>query len=189
VGTLVALGMVRFRFPGSSALQLLFLSPMLIPAIVFGLAAYEMTFALGMVRNIPVLFAVHVVGSLPFPIRTVTAVLRNFDRSLEEAATNLGASPWRTFFTITLPLLRSGITAGLVLAFVMSWNEFSTSLFLAPKSFLPLPLQIASYLRYDFEPLLSALATVMILFSGLLVIVLDRTIGISNAMGSGTTVG
>ena len=180
IAILSSIALVRYKFPGRDILNMFFLSPMLIPAILLALSLQQLFFILGMPKNLNVLIISHTLIVIPFPIRTIMAVLHRFDRSLEEAAMNVGANIIQTFTRITLPIIKSGIIAGFIFAFIMSWNDFVMSIFLASPKYLTLPVKIAGYIEYEYEPLLAAISTMVIIFSGLTLIIFDKKIGISS---------
>ena len=121
------------------------MSPLLIPTTIFSLALYVFFARLGFGSGIPALVIGHSIHVLPFAVRIPTASMQNFDLSLEEAARNVGAGPVRTMVSITLPVIRTGLVSSLVLCFVLSWNDFPISVFLAPAGWTPLPVELFSY--------------------------------------------
>ena len=178
VGTMASMAIVRGKVPGSGFLSALFLSPLMLPAILTGLALFQFYVILDVGRTYTGLLIGHIVVTIPYVIRTVTALLHNFDRSVEEAARNLGASEWATFWHITLPLIRPGVIAGSIFAFIVSFDQFPVSLFLVQPGFNTLPIQLFNYLKYSFDPTVAAAATVSIAISVTVVLVLERTIGL-----------
>jgi putative spermidine/putrescine transport system permease protein len=120
----------------------------------------------------------HVLIAIPYVLRTTLAVLHNFDRGLEEAARNLGASPARTFVEVTLPLIRPGVLAGAIFAFIVSFDQFPVSLFLVAPGRETLPITLFNYLKYDLDGTIAAASMVSILLSVAVVLVLDRTVGL-----------
>lgn len=183
LGLMIALAMVRHRFRGKQALNLLVMSPILVPVTIFGLALYVFLARLGLGGGLLTLIIGHTVLVMPFAVRILTASLQNFDRSLEEASLNVGAGPLRTLFAITLPIIRSGVLASFILCFIISWNDFALSVFLAPSSWIPLPIQIYSYIKFQYDAAGAALVTLLILFSALVIILLDRLVGLRSVMG------
>jgi putative spermidine/putrescine transport system permease protein len=111
-------------------------------------------------------------------MRTVLAVLANFDRSLEEAARGLGATPAQAFREVTLPLIRPGVIAGCLFAFIVSFDQFPVSLFLVSPGNETLPIAMFNYLRFDFDGTIAAASTVSILLAVALVLGIERTIGL-----------
>jgi putative spermidine/putrescine transport system permease protein len=156
IGTMAAIAIVRGKIPGAGFLSALFLSPLMLPAILTGLALFQFYVILDVGRTYTGLLIGHIVVTIPYVIRTVSALLHNFDRSVEEAAQNLGAGEVATFWHITLPLIRPGVIAGI--------NT--------------LPIQLFNYLKYSFDPTVAAAATVSIALSVTVVLLLERTIGL-----------
>jgi putative spermidine/putrescine transport system permease protein len=104
----------------------------------------------------------HSIITTPFVIRLVMASLAEFDPSVVEAARNLGAGWWRTFFQITLPLIRPGVFAGAVFAFILSFDELVITLFLAGPGMATLPIRIYTFVEYSSTPIISAIATTLV---------------------------
>ncbi len=129
IGTLMALALVRHRFRGRGVSNLLIVLPMATPEIVIGAALLSMFLIYGLQLGFTTLFIAHVMFSISFVVVVVRSRLIGFDRSLEEAAADLGAPPLTTFRTITLPLLAPGIVAAALLAFALSIDDFVISNF------------------------------------------------------------
>jgi putative spermidine/putrescine transport system permease protein len=178
LGASAALGLARGRLPGARLLTATFLSPLMLPAILTGLALFQLYMLLDIGRPLWGLVAGHVLIAIPYVVRTTLAVLHNFDRGLEEAARNLGASPARTFFEVTLPLIRPGVLAGGIFAFIVSFDQFPVSLFLVSPGRETLPITLFNYLKYDLDGTIAAASMVSILLSVAVVLVLDRTVGL-----------
>jgi putative spermidine/putrescine transport system permease protein len=178
LGATAALALARGRLPGARMLTATFLSPLMLPAILTGLALFQLYMLLDIGRPLWGLVAGHVLIAIPYVVRTTLAVLHNFDRGLEEAARNLGASPVRTFFEVTLPLIRPGVLAGAIFAFIVSFDQFPVSLFLVSPGRETLPITLFNYLKYDLDGTIAAASMVSILLSVAVVLVLDRTVGL-----------
>jgi spermidine/putrescine transport system permease protein len=129
IGTLMALALVRHRFRGRGVSNLLIILPMATPEIVIGAALLSMFLIYGLQLGFTTLFIAHVMFSISFVVVVVRSRLIGFDRSLEEAAADLGAPPLTTFRTITLPLMAPGIVAAALLAFALSIDDFVISNF------------------------------------------------------------
>lgn len=188
LGTLAAIVLVRTNFPGKSFLQALFLSPLTLPGMVIGLALLIYYYSLQslditLVRTFTGLFIAHVVVTVPYVIRTVSAAMSNFDLSQEEAARNLGAGPLQAFIRITLPQIGSGIMAGWIFAFIVSFGAFDVSLFLANPGTTPLPITMFTYLRWKFDPTPSAAGTFAILLVTLSMIISSRLVNLGKVVG------
>src|SRR5207244_8054321 len=125
LGVPASLCLARYRFPGRESLGLVLLTPLVVPGVVAGTAIYvfqvetEILTRLPLVASLPGLVLAHVVVTIPWTVRLVTASLVGFDRTVEEAAQNLGAGRWKTFRRVTLALMRPGVVAGAVFAFVI----------------------------------------------------------------------
>jgi putative spermidine/putrescine transport system permease protein len=159
-GTGAAIALHRYRFPGKSILLALVMMPVALPAIVLGLG---LLFSLPAYHMRPGLLAAtlgHAVLGVPYVFAMVTAALSNYDMSLERASLNLGAGPFRTFLSITFPLIRDGVIAGGITSFLISFDNFSLSLFITRGDTLPLRLmqQLLSYA----DPSIAAISTVLI---------------------------
>jgi putative spermidine/putrescine transport system permease protein len=178
-----ALIIVRTRFPGRDALQTFLLAPLIVPSIVIGLSIL-LAFATVGIRDIFFrLIGAHVLITFPYLVRTVIASLTRVDSSIEEAAQTLGANSWRTFWHITLPLIRPGIIAGMLFAFIVSFDNVSVSLFLTSARTNTLPLAILSYVEFNFDPSIAAISTMLILFSLFAALILERAVGLRKVLG------
>ncbi len=158
IGTMAAIVLVRCVFPGRNLLRVYFLSPLILPGIVLGLALYVFYISMdwGLARTLPGLIIGHVLVTCPYVIGTVSAALFNFDTSLEEAARSLGAGPLKAFMKVTLPNIGPGVAAGSIFAFIVSFGQFDVSLFLSTPNYTPLPIALYISLRYTFEPTAAA---------------------------------
>lgn len=158
LGTTISIFLVRTRFVGREFMRAFFMSPLMLPGIVLGLALYlfYISSGIGLIRTIPGLIVGHILVTCPYVIGTVSAALVGFDTSLEEAARSLGAGRMHTFRKITLPVIAPGIVAGSVFSFIVSFGQFDVSLFLTPPNSTPLPMALYVSLRYTFEPTAAA---------------------------------
>lgn len=185
VGVPAALALARADFPGKGMVNTLLLSPMLIPGIVAGSAVYiyfiqiEILTGWQLTATLPGLIAAHTVLAIPWVVRLVTASLQSVNDSIEEAAMNLGATPWTTFWRITLPLARPGIVAGALFSFIVSFTDLEKSLFLVGPGRTTLQIAVINYLEWNLDPTIAAVATVQILIIGLALVVSDRFVKLS----------
>lgn len=124
LGLLAAYGLSRFRFRGSGALQGMFYLPMLIPAVVSGVSLLIWFNRIGIDLGWFSILIAHVIFALPFTLTIILTSFAGFDTRLEEAAQDLGATPFRTFRYITLPLVMPGVIGGALIAFTLSFDEF-----------------------------------------------------------------
>lgn len=170
-GVLAAYGLTRYEFPGRSLIEALFLSPLILPTLVLAVGLSLYFTKIGFVAGTPRLIAAHLVVCIPYVIRVTLPILRRFDRTLEEAAQNLGASPLETFYLILLPVIRTGIVAGAVMAFITSFDEVVLALFLAAPGEPTLPVMIYSAVQLGFEPTVAAVSGLLVLLTiGLMVL-------------------
>lgn len=178
LGASAALAIARGNLPGSRIVVATMLSPLMLPAILTGLALFQTYVLLDVGRPLWGLVAGHTLVTIPYVVRTTLAVLHNFDTRLEEAAQNLGASPMRTFFEVTLPLVKPGVLAGGIFAFIVSFDQFPVSLFLVAPGNETLPITLFNYLKFDLDGTIGAASVVSILLAFIVVIALDRTVGL-----------
>lgn len=190
VGVPAALCLSRFRFPGRESLNNLLLLPLMVPGVVLGFALYvfhvEMEIAtegqfqiLGSTLG---LLSGHVLVVIPWVVRLVLASLSGFDRTLEEAAQNLGADRWKTFRLITLPGILPGVVAGAMFGFVASFGNLEMSLFLVGPGRTTLPIAILQYLEWKIDPSIAAVSVVQIVLIGTAMLVTDRFVKISRVV-------
>lgn len=163
IGVAAAYGLTRYEFPGRRLLEAVFLSPLILPTLVLAVGLTLFFSRTGLLGGSWKLIAAHVVVCTPYVLRVSLPVLRRFDRSLEEAARNLGASPAAAFFLVILPVVRPGIVAGSVLAFITSFDEVVLALFLAEPGAPTLPVTIYSAVQLGFEPSVAAVSGLLVL--------------------------
>jgi putative spermidine/putrescine transport system permease protein len=179
VGTLAALALERGRLRGRNVWAALLLSPLVVPGVAAGLGFLILAASLGLLRSRSVLVAAHVVLVLPFVVRSVWVSVRNLDPALERAAASLGATPWRVFRRVTLPLLRPGLFAGLLFAIVVSLNEFVVSLFISNRVTEILPVAMFNYVVNYTDPTIAALSALFIVATFLAVWLADRYLNLA----------
>jgi len=172
IGGACALALVRGNLPGSAVFTAFFMSPLMLPAILTGLALFQTYLLAGIGRPVWGLIMAHTLIAVPYVLRTTLAVLHNFDRRIEEAAAVLGAGPARVFFEVTLPLIRPGVFAGGVFAFIVSFDQFPVSLFLVVPKGETLPVVLFNYMKFDLDGAIAAASMVSILLAVAVVLVL-----------------
>jgi putative spermidine/putrescine transport system permease protein len=167
LGTSVALGLSRVGLRFRGPLTLLFLVPVIAPAIVTAVAMYK-SFALwGLSGTIPGMVLGHTCLALPFVVIYVSAILQKMDWRLEQAARSLGASPVRAFLHVTLPNIMPGVLVGAFFAFLTSFDEVVVSLFLAGSRAVTLPVQMWNGIRFEINPTVAAVSVVLLVISSL----------------------
>jgi putative spermidine/putrescine transport system permease protein len=183
IGTMAAFVLVRARFRGRDLLNAYVTSPLLLPQILTGVAMLQYFSLIGLAQSYAALLIGHVVVTTPYVVRTVSAVLYNFDLALEEAAQTLGASPVRAFFEVTLGLIKPGVVAGAILAFAISFDNFTISLFLTSPKLTPLPIELFAYLKYSFDPTAAAASAIAIAVTLVLMLLIARFMGLEEFTG------
>ncbi|WP_373504550.1 ABC transporter permease [Aestuariivirga sp.] len=165
LGTAASLALFRYEFPGKRILQALLFPPIAIPWLIVGTAMLIFFFWVGIGRGTPAVILGHVALALPYVIVVVSARLQTFDRQLEEAARSLGASQWEVTRYVTLPWIASGVVAGALFAFAVSFDQFVVSYFLAEPGDATLPVIIYTAIRKGFTPEINAISTIIIVIS------------------------
>lgn len=165
IGTLTALAMERYQFRAKAFWDGLLYMPVIVPEIVAGVSLLLFFAAASVERGFVTLVVSHIAFSMPFVYLTVRARLADFDRSIEEAAQDLGANELQTFTLITLPLLMPGIVSGALLAFTLSVDDFIISFFVTGKGWNTLPIYIWSQLKQGVTPEINAVSAMLLLFS------------------------
>jgi spermidine/putrescine transport system permease protein len=175
LGTLIGLALTRYRFRGRGGLNFFIFLPMATPEIVLGVSLLTLFVFLGMPRGIPTIMIAHIMFSISYVVVTVRARVANFDLSLEDAARDLGATPWTTFWTVTFPLIFPGILAAALLAFALSIDDYVITSFNAgPVSTFPLWVFGAS--RIGVPPQVNVMGT-LIFMIGVIYAVLSILMG------------
>ena len=176
-GVLASYALVRFTFPGKWIIEELISLPLVFPLIVLGIALLFFASQLGFGSGFWRLVIGHLIVTLPFMVRNCTASLEGLNATLEEAARTLGAGPIRLFFEIVLPQMRSGILAGAILVFIISFNEFTVAYFLYTVDVYPLSIWLFSRGTNALDPTIFSLSTIIIVFDLGLLWLLDRVMG------------
>ncbi|HEY3232566.1 MAG TPA: ABC transporter permease [Roseiflexaceae bacterium] len=179
IGTLTALAMERYRFRGKGAFDALLYLPIVIPEVVMGLSLLAFfAFSFGIIEaligyqfflSLTTVIIAHIAFSISFVVVVVRASLKGFDRRLEEAAQDLGANEWQTFWRITFPLILPGIIGGALLAFTISLDDFIISFFTTGPGTSLLPIEVYSRVKRSITPEINAISTVMLVLSMVLV--------------------
>ncbi len=169
LGTLSALGMVRGNFESrwadSSVLYTVFLSPIVVPWVVTGIAVLTLFSLIGIQGTFLSVVLGHIMITLPFVVLIVASQLHGFNRQIEEAAQNLGASELRTFYEITLPIIAPSVIGGMLFAFTLSFDNFTQTYFWVGSDVQTLPIVIYGMIETGIEPTINAIGTVIVIFS------------------------
>lgn len=185
VGAGAAFALAETRFRGHHFVTTLFLSPKFVPTVVVGFSILGFASAIHVFDAFTRLVMGHVVITIPFTVRATLASFVGMRRSLGEAAISLGAPPWRAFLSITLPLVRTGIIAGALMAFVLSFDEVAVSIFLTDAFTQTLPTALVAEMRANLNLTVAAVATVFTTTAVVMVVLLDRVVGLDSIIGKG----
>ena len=164
LGTLIAMALARYRFRGGALVGLLLVLPLTTPEIVMGASLLNLFVKTDVQRSFWTIVIAHIMFSVSFVALTVKARIRGFDWTLEDAAMDLGARPWRTFRKVTLPLIVPGILAAALLSFSLSIDDFIITTFTAGQE-VTFPLQIAGAFQREISPQINVLATMILVVS------------------------
>jgi len=173
-----ALAIARYRFAGREAVLALFMSPLMIPPVVLGIAFLRFFTVIGLGGTFLGLVLAHIVIVTPFALRLVLAASTGLDRAVEHAAVSLGASPFTMFRRVTLPLILPGVVSGWVLAFITSFDEVTMTVFIASPATTTLPVRMFLYIQDNIDPLVTSVSAVLIFMTAILMIALDRLYGL-----------
>ncbi|HEY6433927.1 MAG TPA: ABC transporter permease [Acetobacteraceae bacterium] len=178
LATALAFGAVwtlqRRLVPGVTLLDSFFMSPLLVPAVVFGVAMLQFLNRHGLYNSFIGLLLAHVIVVLPFVVRVIAAALRDVPRQLEWVALSLGANMPRALLLVTLPLSLRGVVAGFLFAFIVSFDEVTVTLFITGPAYQTLPVRLYNYLTDQVDPTAAAVSAMLIFLSLCLILALDR---------------
>lgn len=180
--------LARYRFRGRTLLEMLFLAKTAVPVIVIGVGTASLFIRWQLYDTFYGILLAHLVGSLPFMVWTCSATFEGIDRSLEEAAQDLGAGFWRTFFEILSPMALSGVLAGSILVFLYSMDEFTITFLISGARYTTLPLRLYSTLQQGYIEPASASAVILLIPSVvylLIVVKFLRLSDVSAGLGGG----
>lgn len=190
LGVPAALGLVRGNIRGKALLSTFFRMPLQIPTIVIGISFLNLYYAVGRAvgwnptGTFVGLAIGHFFHATPYVIGTTAAILQRFDIRLEEAARTLGAGRWRTFRRVTLPMIAPGIYAGALYSFMVSFGDVPISMFLTNPSYTTYPVELFFSLENAFDPSILASATLVIVFSLAVMLLVQRMVGLDALLRS-----
>jgi spermidine/putrescine transport system permease protein len=174
IGTAAAIALARYRIKLKRATEAMIFLPVIIPEIVIGFATAGLFGLVGVAFGLSTIIAAHVAFSISYVVFVVRAKLVNLDPSLEEAALDLGATPWQTFLKVTLPLILPAIVSAALLVFTLSLDDYVITSFVAGPGSATLPLKIYSMVKTGVTPEINAISTVLLAVTMLLVLVSER---------------
>ncbi|NOT41585.1 MAG: ABC transporter permease [Alphaproteobacteria bacterium] len=173
LGTLAAVGLARSNMPFRDFFMALLISPLVVPIVIAAAGMYFFYSSVGLAQSHLGIILAHTTLGVPFVVITMTATLSGFDRNLIKAAGSLGADPITAFFRVTLPLVAPGMISGALFAFAASFDEVVTVLFLGGPEQRTIPRQMWSGIREQISPTILAVATLLIIFSSLLLLAVE----------------
>ncbi len=183
IGTLGAFALHRYRIRGGEALQAVFYSPIMIPQVVTGIALLIFLNKVAFYSSFWGIVLGHVIITFPYVVRTVLVALSRYDMALDEASASLGARPTQTFWLITLPMTRPGLFAGGLFAFVMSFDDFTVTIFLIGPDTMTLPVAIYQYMEWNLDATVSAVSALLVLMAAISMLAVERSIGLGRFIG------
>ena len=163
VGTLAALAMQRYHFPGYAASETLMYIPIVIPEVVMGISLLVFFVMINLTLGLVTITLAHVAFNIPFVTLVVRARLHGYDNSIDEAAMDLGANEMKTFWRVTLPTILPGVLSGAMLALTLSLDDYVITYFTAGPGSTTLPLRVFSMVRFMVTPEVNALSTLWVL--------------------------
>ncbi|WP_436071219.1 ABC transporter permease [Devosia sp. LjRoot3] len=179
IGIPASYAMSRYRIQLPGWLSTLFVLPVLVPELVLGFSLLK---NLAFQFNAPIFLSLvigHTILILPYVIRVISASLASFDFSIEEAAISLGSPPLKTFFTVLLPNVRSGVIAAFILAFITSINDVSISIFLTGPGISTLPIQLLAHMEQFFDPTVASVSVMLMVLTVAVMAIVERTLGLT----------
>ena len=163
VGTLAALAMQRYRFPGYAASETLMYIPIVIPEVVMGISLLVFFVMINLTLGLVTITLAHIAFNIPFVTLVVRARLHGYDNAIDEAAMDLGADEMKTFWRVTLPTILPGVLSGALLALTLSLDDYVITYFTAGPGSTTLPLRVFSMVRFMVTPEVNALSALWVL--------------------------
>ncbi|MCC6468294.1 MAG: ABC transporter permease [Alphaproteobacteria bacterium] len=177
-----AMATARYQFPGREALVAYFLSPLMVPHVVLGVALLRFMAEVGLTANLFGLVMGHVIIVLPFALRLVLAALTGMSRHCEWAAWSLGAPLHVVFRRITLPMILPGLAGGWLLAFIQSFDELTMTVFIASPGTTTLPVRMFLYITDNIDPMVASVSTALIVLAIVMMAVMERVYGLERLL-------
>jgi putative spermidine/putrescine transport system permease protein len=188
LGVPASIGLSRYRLRSGALVMTFLMSPLIVPSIVIGTALFIAFVELEIATELPLsgsivgLALAHILVTIPWTVRLLTASLVGFDRTIEEAAMNLGADRWRTLIRITLPVIRPAVVAAALFSFVVSFGNLEISLFLVGPGQTTLPIAILQYLEWKIDPTVAAVSLIQIIIVAGGMLITNRFVRLSQVV-------
>jgi putative spermidine/putrescine transport system permease protein len=183
VGTAAAYGVWKSQSRHVRRALAWMMAPIMLPLVVTGLALLSFLARMHSYNGFLNIVLAHVLITFPYSLRSVLAALDRYDRTLDEASASVGVGEWSTTMHVTLPAIRSGMFAAGLFTFVMSFDDFATTIFLITPDTTTLPIAIYQYMQFNLDPTVSAISTVQIVVILIAVLIADRFVGLERVIG------
>ncbi|MCK6452405.1 MAG: ABC transporter permease [Alphaproteobacteria bacterium] len=177
-----AIATARHQFPGRDALVAYFLSPLMVPHVVLGVALLRFMAEVGLTANIFGLIMGHVIVIMPFTLRLALAALTGMNRHCEWAAWSLGAPLSVVFRRVTLPMIMPGLAGGWLLAFIQSFDELTMTVFVASPGTTTLPVRMFQYITDNIDPMVASISTALMLLAVVMMAAMERVYGLERLL-------
>ena len=176
------IAITRCTFPGRDALNALFLSPLIIPHLVLGVAFLRLFVLIGATGSFAWLVVSHTIIVTPYVLRLVMAALSGIEANIEQAAQTLGASRLVVFRRVLAPMILPGVAGGWLLAFINSFDELTMSIFVTSPQTVTLPVRMYMYATESIDPMMAAVSALMIALTAVTMLLLDRAFGLDKVL-------
>lgn len=173
LGTMLAFGLVRGRYPGKALVNQISLAPLIVPSIIYAIAAYALFAQLKMIGNWHAIVLGHTVHAIPYVVIVVGAALRTYDENYELAAMSLGASRMKAIWRVTLPQIRPALVSGMFLAFISSFDELVVAMFLGGSN-MTLPKKMFDNILNEIDPTIAAVSVLQVVLVTILLVIVSR---------------
>jgi len=182
VGLMCSVALIRYRFPGKELVAVLINSPLIVPQVVMGMALLVLLANAGLASSFVGLGILHLILTLPYTVKVLSASLLRFPQSLEDAAIIHGAHPVTAFVQVTVPCIKPAMVAAAIFAFVTSFDNFTATQFLVWDR-TTLPVEIYSYAMLETDPTVCAISTMLIVLTAVVVLAIERWAGLEMVTG------
>jgi putative spermidine/putrescine transport system permease protein len=184
LGTLAAIGMFRRNQQATGWIAIVLMLPLMVPSVIIAMSVLQFFNVLHITNPYVTLLLGHTVITFPYVVRSVTATLGLMPRGIEWAGANLGANPWQVIWHVTIPNIRPGVVGGLIIAFLVSFDSVTISIFLQTPAFMPLPVRLYNFIEFGVEPVVASLSTLLMLLSAAGIYIAERFVGMDVIFGA-----
>lgn len=185
LGMFGALAISRYRFRGRDFITTFLLSPLMVPAIVLGVALLQLLAMIGLLGTFFAVLTAHLLITVPYAVRLIAVSFSGFDWNLHWAAVGLGATPVYAFRRVVLPLIRPGLVGAATFSFILSFDEVTISLFATGPRFNTLPVMVFRWAEYSYDPIIAAASAIMVGVAAIAVVIIQASVGLERVFGHG----